>query len=405
MKKLLVILSSILVLGAAANAQEKETFYPGWQYGVQVGASHTLGAISGKYLASYPTVAINAGYEFVPWFGLRGNLSGYNSKGGIQADNSVYKFYYVQLAADCMFDICDMFRFKSTRAVNPYIFVGPALNVRFNNNEAVALSSKLPEDNLLWTNSVLAFAFRGGVGMDIRCSDAVKISLEVVDNILPGSYNSQVDNPFQFGGKTVSLDHNFSALLGVKLTIGQAKKKAAAVAAAAAAAEAARLAAEKAEAERLARERAEAERLARERAEADRLAAERAAAEAAAAKAAAEKAAKDAINSALNNLDAYPRFVIGKSKITKEAKKKINAAAEILKVNNIVKVDVTGYADKETGSATRNWELSKERAENVVNALVEAGVDPSQLKTSWKGDTEKVSNVPAQNRTVTFQVK
>ena len=409
MKKLLVVLSAALMLGISANAQE--TFYPGWNFGFQAGATYhatVYGGITRWNCVSYPTLALNVGYEFSPWFGLRGDFSGFTGKGKDSAIPEVFSFNYVQFGLDAMFDICNMFKFRSERTVNPYIFLGPGVNYRFNNKASSKVIANQGE--YYWGSSVLGFAGRVGAGINFRLSDAVKLSFEVVDNALSNKYNSVKDDAFddlKKGGWFNSLDHNISALLGLKFTFGQANAKAAALAAAAAAAAeaaAAKAAAEKAAAEAAEAARLAAERAAAEKAAAEKAAAERAAAEAAAAKAAAHKQAVDAVNAALNDKLAFPRFIIGKYNLTRDAKKKVDAAAEILKVNPDVKVNLTGFADKETGTSAGNWTLSQKRAEAIADALVERGIAASQLIPAWKGDTEVPFEgaKPAQKRTVTF---
>jgi outer membrane protein OmpA-like peptidoglycan-associated protein len=67
---------------------------------------------------------------------------------------------------------------------------------------------------------------------------------------------------------------------------------------------------------------------------------------------------------------------------------------------------VTGYADKETGSAKRNMELSKERAESVTAYLTAQGIDISRITTQWVGDTEAAftsPDTPLVNRCVTIK--
>lgn len=55
---------------------------------------------------------------------------------------------------------------------------------------------------------------------------------------------------------------------------------------------------------------------------------------------------------------------------------------------------VTGYADKETGSAKRNEQLSMQRAEGVANYLIGLGVPASRITTEWVGDTEQAFTTP-----------
>ena len=69
-------------------------------------------------------------------------------------------------------------------------------------------------------------------------------------------------------------------------------------------------------------------------------------------------------------------------------------------------ITITGYADKETGSAERNMQLSKERAENVTAYLTSKGIDGSRITTQWVGDTETAFTTPTTplvNRCVTLR--
>ena len=67
---------------------------------------------------------------------------------------------------------------------------------------------------------------------------------------------------------------------------------------------------------------------------------------------------------------------------------------------------ITGYADKETGTAQRNTQLSMERAESVTNYLTAKGIAPSRITTTWVGDTEAAFTTPSTplvNRCVTLR--
>ena len=67
---------------------------------------------------------------------------------------------------------------------------------------------------------------------------------------------------------------------------------------------------------------------------------------------------------------------------------------------------VTGYADKETGSAKRNMQLSEERAEHVAAYLISKGIDDARITTKWVGDTEQAfstPDTPLVNRCVTIK--
>ena len=391
MKKIISILALALVFSAAASAQEqKEQFFPGWVYGAQVGFDYTASQTSFGDLVSVPSIALSAGYEFLPWLGVRAVASGFQAKG---FNENLYKFNYAQLSVDAVFDICNIFKYRSDRSFSPYVYLGPGMNYRFNNGAS--------QYGYGWTGTVASIAGRAGLGANFRVNDAIRISLEAGDNILSDMFNS-VDDSYLF-----NRDHNISVLVGVKLSLGQAKKKAAALAASEAAALAAanEAARAKAEADRLA-----AEKAAREKAEAERLAAEQAAREKAEAeRLAAEQAAKErlaALQADIENTDAFPRFVIGQSKLTAQGKQAVANIAEVLKANPDIALTLTGYADKETGTPSLNLKLSEKRAQAIADALLAEGVNENQVSIDFKGDTEVPFEgaTKEQKRTVTFKV-
>lgn len=384
MKKALLIISSVLVLAVSANAQE--TFYPGWQFGIKGGVIYSAGEAQVNQLLS-PIFGINAGYQFNPWFTLRGEVNGFQSKGAIITNTvNPYKFDYAQLDVDGVFDICNMFNYKSTRLFSPYIFAGIGGNIRFNNNEANNIFKQAAYNTeYLWNGSVPSFTGRFGAGVDIRLSNAVKIAIEVVDNMYSDKFNSKKN----YDVKGLDLDWNLGALVGLKFTFGQANKIAAAEAAALAAAA-------KAEADRLAAERAAAEKAAAEKAAAEAAAAKAAAEKAAAEKAAAEKAAAE--RAAARHIEENVLFVIGKTNIRPSETQKVQNIIDILNQYPEAVVSVTGYADKNTGYPELNMKLSQKRAENVAKAIEKAGIAADRISVNYVGDTQKVSDTPSQNR-------
>ena len=376
MKKVLVVLAS-LCLSFGAFAQD--VFYSDWYMQIQGGAGETIGETDFKNLIS-PAAALSVGYQFTPTFGLRGNLSGWQAKGAADGAHAfdVYKFNYAQLAVDATFDLCNMFGGYKLRAVNPYIFAGIGGNLRFNNGATPAI---LPTDNYYWKDPKVSLAGRLGAGIDFRVAQYCTIGLEVVENCLSDHFNSKVGDIF---------DHQINALVGVKFSLGTAKKKAAAAAALAAAeaeaaAKAAQLAAEKAAAEKAAAEKAAAEAAAK--AAAEKAAAEKAAAEAAAAARAAARAASENV-----------LFVIDHWNVRENQEEKVNHIIDILNQYPEAVVTVTGYADKATGTSKWNMTLSQRRAEAVAKKLIAAGVDASRITSEYRGSEENPFPTPKENR-------
>ena len=69
-----------------------------------------------------------------------------------------------------------------------------------------------------------------------------------------------------------------------------------------------------------------------------------------------------------------------------------------LRQNPNATVTISGYADKATGTASRNMTLSEQRANVVKKALTDAGIAASRITTGYFGDTQQVSSIPEQNR-------
>lgn len=79
-------------------------------------------------------------------------------------------------------------------------------------------------------------------------------------------------------------------------------------------------------------------------------------------------------------------FNIGTASLTPYAQATLDTYIAAIKGSNSP-LTITGYADKETGSAARNEQLSRERAESVKAYMVDRGIAQSRITTSWVGDT------------------
>lgn len=99
------------------------------------------------------------------------------------------------------------------------------------------------------------------------------------------------------------------------------------------------------------------------------------------------------------------RFTINSSKVTKMEQVNVYNMAQWMKDNADKKVVITGYADKNTGSANYNQGLSERRAKAVYDMLVkEYGINPNRLQTAAEGSSQQLYNVNNWNRIVTFTV-
>jgi outer membrane protein OmpA-like peptidoglycan-associated protein len=90
------------------------------------------------------------------------------------------------------------------------------------------------------------------------------------------------------------------------------------------------------------------------------------------------------------DLTSVVRFRINSAKIAREEQVNVYNASEWLKKNIGYKVEVTGYADKDTGTAEYNLDLSQRRAQAVADELVNTyGINPSRISVVAKGSAEQ----------------
>ena len=362
LKSLTLILAVALGAQVAFAQQSKSDpsveFNPHWYGQIQGGAAYTIGETTFKNLIS-PAGALSLGYQFNPSLGVRLNAAGFQGKGAVVAPLEVYKFNYLQGAADLTLNLAQLFGYKHDRVFNPFVFIGGGAALGFRNG-ANNVTKTNPKEYfaLLWTGKMITPVARVGLGADFRLSDAVALTLEVNDNILSDKFNSKkVGHP----------DFQFNALAGLKVNFGKTTRPSAkylaelAAAEAAAAAEKARLEAERAA--KLAAEKAAAEKAAAEKAAADKLAAE---------KAAAEKLAAE-----MRQVNTF--FTINSYVISDEEAAKLIRYIDWLKANPDVNIAIAGHADKGTGTKRINQKLSEQRAAAVKAFLTERGIAESRI--------------------------
>ena len=401
MKQLTMTVVALLMLGGVAFAQQSKSdetveFRPHWGLKVQGGASYTMGEAQFGRLVS-PAAQLSATYDFHHAMGVRFGFGGWQGKGCVVWVDEVYKYNYLQLNADYVLNLANLFGgFKHDRIWSPYVFAGIGGAYGFNNSQA---GDFLPEYKTVlskyWSMAPF-FVVRAGLGVDFWVAKNVALGLEANTNAYGDKFNSKG------AVKGFNPDFQFNALFGVKIRFGgnTAPSKAyAAKVEAEAAAEAARLAAEaaaKAEAERLAAEaaaKAEAERLAAEaaaKAEAERLAAEQAAAE----------RARICAEQSTNIF-----FTIGSNVVRKSEETKLVKLIEFLNSNPDYSVEIVGYADKGTGTPERNMYWSKLRAEVVKKKMIDLGVPADRISSSHVGDTVQPFAENDMNRVIVCTVK
>jgi outer membrane protein OmpA-like peptidoglycan-associated protein len=393
------ILAVLLTFSGVAFAQqsksdEKVEFRPHWGWRLHGGASYTVGEAQFGRLVS-PAAQLSATYNFHHAMGVRVGLGGWQGKGTVVVTDEIYNFNFLQLNADFVLDLANLFGgFKHDRIWTPYVFAGIGGAYGFDNTQASKYLADYPTILANYWEKTPFFLVRAGAGIDFWITEKFALGIEANANGFGDKFNSKA----AVGG--FNPDFQINAFLGATFRFGGNTAPSKAYAAKIEAEEAARAAAEaaeRAEAERLAAEKAAAEKAAAEaaaKAEADRLAAE---------KAAAEAAALRAKICAENSTDIF--FTIGSAVVRKSEEAKLVKLVEFLNANPDYSVDLVGYADKKTGSAARNMQVSKLRVEAVAKKMISLGAPADRVSTSYVGDTEQPFTENDKNRAIICTVK
>lgn len=99
-------------------------------------------------------------------------------------------------------------------------------------------------------------------------------------------------------------------------------------------------------------------------------------------------------------------FTLNSAKIDNNQWGAIDKAAEYLNKYPDARVVLTGYADKETGSATYNMKLSEKRAKTVAEVLIQRyGVNPLRISVNWSGSQIQPFKIQDWNRVVIFVIE
>jgi outer membrane protein OmpA-like peptidoglycan-associated protein len=344
------LVAAALALPAQAkeNANEEVTysFKPYNFITLQGGLAHTRGEIDFGDLLS-PAAAISFGRQHTPIFGWRVGVGGWESKGGWVNPYTDYKYNYVALNADALFNLSNVFSdWKPRRVFNLYAFVGLGVNYAFNNDEAKDLEAALPgradgRENLtyLWNDSRTSVLGRAGLQADFRLSDRWSLNVEANANGLSDHYNSK---------KADNIDWYFNGLVGVtyKLSKGYTETRTA----------------HEAPAPAPAPQRPETRP--------------------------APKPAPAPVAQA-EPLRREIFFDINRTTVADSEQGKIDELVRYLNANPQAKVQISGYADAQTGNQKINQALSEKRVASVKSAIEKAGIDPQRVTTGAYGDKQQ----------------
>ena len=372
-------LAALVAMGCmTATAQETTTEYvfnPHWYLQVQGGVQETLGEVGFSDLLS-PNAQLGIGYQFNKVVGTRLSINAWQSKGGSELKGNTYtwKWNYVAPTIDATFNLSNLFcGYNPERKVNFGVFAGLGANIGFGNDEAQDVSRAMVTTfntsaytvanddqylRLLWDGTKPRLNGRVGANVDFRLSDAFSLGVELSANAVHDAYNSK---------KAQNVDWYFNGLVGLKYNFGKTHTK-----------------------KVVTKEPCCTCPPEQEPKVIERIV---------------EKVVEKPATPAAAQVDEIEPlrrdvfFVIRGTQIADTEMQKVREVAEYLNKYPQAKVVVTGYADKGTGNATINRNLSIGRSKAVADALKNKfGIDPSRITTDAKGDTEQPYAEDVKNR-------
>jgi outer membrane protein OmpA-like peptidoglycan-associated protein len=258
-----------------------------------------------------------------------------------------------------MLNVMDLFSaYNSKRFLNPYLFAGVGFNHAYDNDEAIALKGSGYPLPYSWSPNKNFFAGRGGVGIDFRLSNAIAFNIEGNANVMSDKFNSKSgSNP----------DWQYNVLAGFTIKFGKSHKKQAAPV--------------EPVAEPQPPVKEEPAPVVKEEP-----------------KPVVKEEPAPVVKVEPETIQENIFFKINSSVISSLELSKITQLIDFLNKNTNSNIEITGYADKATGSPKYNATLSKKRAEAVAKYLQKKGISSSRIKTSFKGDTVQPFASTEENR-------
>ena len=347
MKKITKYAAAVALLcgvSTAAMAQDnKEEFKPYWFAGVQGGVQTTFTNYNSLKLLT-PQFALQVGRWFAPEFGARLHLMGYDQKGGIAEgqyglNKQTYKFKACTADIDFLFNMSNILSpARNCKNFNWILLAGFGSNYSWDYDEFKTLTynndfqSHYPNyhEQVCGTKHS-TFNGRLGTIFEYDVTNSLSLNLELQANYKNDLYNLKVND---------KNDWQAAALIGVTFKIGKAKK------------------APVQEVEPIYETRIDTVWYN-------------------------DTSYKTVETEASLRRDLH--FAIRKNDPISQ--QTVSEIVNFVKNNKDVKITVTGYADKGTGNKRVNMKYSKNRAEALTKALVDAGVPAEIITTEWKGDS------------------
>jgi len=329
-------------------APAMDFFVPHWYATIQAGAAYDVGEAKFFDLVS-PALQATIGYEYNEYVGARFAVSGLWAKNRYAYPEFKYKWNFVQPAIDIRANVTNIIMGRDIeRIYDVYAFLGGGVAYSWGNDDAEKASQRLDvEFQKLWRDNRWNPVIRGGVGADFWMNDDWAISFEANVNMLPDHFNSK-------RGKADNRDWHFNALVGVRYNLGRSYGLV----------------------EPQYREIPQPVAPVEEPLPPKKYFQD-----------------DDAVV-----MEEYVMFELNKSIIRASEYPKIQRVINYLNNHPKAHVELTGFADRLTGTPTINQRLSVERAQAVSQFLADRGISRDRISKYAKGDRVQPFQVNEDNR-------
>lgn len=351
--------------GDGERTTAKRNYHP-YPYGfisVQGGGQVTFTNYDASKLIT-PVGAFSVGGFFTPSVGVRLHANGWRNKGAIRQLGKEYEYNYATGNLDVMLNLTNAFCHKhESHILNVILLGGFGLSYAWDNDDLKKIQA---ENNLYlplaWEDNRLTHNFRVGLMFEGNLCKHLGVNLEVSANNLHDRFNSKQN------GRG---DWQLTAMLGLTYKFGFKKRAVEAP--------------KPIPVVEQPQEVPVAPVIVEEPAP--------------------EPKVEEVVEKKLEELSTNIFFALNSSTIAPEEEAKVKGLAEWLKAHPTATVDITGYADVETGNPKINMELSKKRADAVVALLGKEGISSDRMVVAMKGDTEQPLTPNERNRVVITYAK
>lgn len=356
MNKVLVLTAVLAGSVFTANAQEKENYYTekaSDNIFMSVGVGGMTVVSHGK---NDPTLNLNLslGKYITPTWGVRGQLSGLWQTLNAHAGSSVVthdnayeckKKTFGELNFDALLNLTNLLGgYNPNRLVDLYAFAGPQMNL---SSKGTVFTGQADDANELVVaandDKKVRFGASAGLGLGFNLSNALALTLEARAGVAPSIFGDA--SAYRKAECTVRGN------IGLTYTFGGKKFKKVS----------------------------------------DRVIEKEVIREVPVEKVVTKEVIKEVQVGGHAVAAAAVFFKINRTELSDEGRANIKLIAEAIKKSPAdTKYQVSGNADKATGSAKRNQWLSEKRAQVVYDALIAEGVNPSMLEVVANGGVDPI---------------